>query len=275
MIEAYLREYWRGAKDLGLDDKRYVRLICSELIGDPAINGPCSNTALTTPSNLATSHKRLEALKGILDMDSNITTDVLHRARCYALVDRRKDGFSFAYSADTMPCENLVRAAQGVRVLTHETAFADDKATNALRKTRSTQGIAIGCKARAEQTLLTHFSQRYPKMPALNQEGSNDVLAVPASFPKNQQIATGYDQKAEELPMTTVSCAYDHLDIHVGQLCRMKHYMQGVLHVLLHMDAAGDENDTDPTLLAWRESVVALPEAERMVNNAKQAKAAR
>ena len=75
-----------------------------------------------------------------------------------------------AFSGDTRaPCPALVAAAAGAALLVHEATFEDDLADEALSKKHSTTSAAIGVgrAVGAELTLLTHFSQRYPKVPVI------------------------------------------------------------------------------------------------------------
>lgn len=72
------------------------------------------------------------------------------------------------YSGDTRPCERLTAAGAGATLLIHEATFEPALRAHALRKRHSTsdEAIAAGGRMRAYRTLLTHFSQRYPKLPA-------------------------------------------------------------------------------------------------------------
>jgi ribonuclease BN (tRNA processing enzyme) len=72
------------------------------------------------------------------------------------------------YSGDTRPCERLARAGAGATLLIHEATFEPGLEAHALRKRHSTSAEAIdaGRRMGAYRTLLTHFSQRYPKLPA-------------------------------------------------------------------------------------------------------------
>jgi ribonuclease Z len=74
-----------------------------------------------------------------------------------------------AFSGDTRPCPALVAAARGAALLVHEATFEDDLKSEADAKKHSTTGdaVAAGAAAGAARTLLTHFSQRYPKVPVI------------------------------------------------------------------------------------------------------------
>ena len=74
----------------------------------------------------------------------------------------------FAFSGDTRPCEDFMRAAQGATILVHEAMFLDSDRVEALEKEHSTvsEAAEVGRQAKASYTLLTHISQRYPRLMA-------------------------------------------------------------------------------------------------------------
>jgi ribonuclease Z len=72
----------------------------------------------------------------------------------------------------------------GVRLLIHEATFDDALSGEAEVKRHSTVGeaCAMGAACGAEHTILTHFSQRYPKVPPIKHAGVSfafDHLCVP------------------------------------------------------------------------------------------------
>ena len=74
-----------------------------------------------------------------------------------------------SFSGDTRRCPPLELAARGSHLLVHEATFEDGLEAEALAKNHSTtrDAVATGEGAGAAATLLTHFSQRYPKVPAV------------------------------------------------------------------------------------------------------------
>lgn len=62
-------------------------------------------------------------------------------------------------------------------VLIHEATFEDDLAHEAKMKMHSTtsEAINIGKKMNAKFTLLTHFSQRYYKIPVMSEHFDDNV----------------------------------------------------------------------------------------------------
>ncbi|KAH9612129.1 hypothetical protein KSS87_002609 [Heliosperma pusillum] len=78
-------------------------------------------------------------------------------------------GWKIVYSGDTRPCPRLVEEAQGATVLIHEATFEDDMVGEAIAKKHSTtkEAIDVGEQAGVYRIILTHFSQRYPKIPVI------------------------------------------------------------------------------------------------------------
>jgi ribonuclease Z len=79
-------------------------------------------------------------------------------------------GWKIVYSGDTRPCESLTELARGATALIHEATFENGMEEDAVKKRHSTTREAIECglAAGAYRTILTHFSQRYPKAPVFD-----------------------------------------------------------------------------------------------------------
>ena len=71
----------------------------------------------------------------------------------------------------------MIKLAQESFLLIHEATMEDGLENEALMKRHSTisQAVNIGVKAQANFTLLTHFSQRYSKIPLLPNKSQNSV----------------------------------------------------------------------------------------------------
>lgn len=118
---------------------------------------------------------QLERLVTQLPMITSIrTVEAIHtsRAMCFRLDHR--DGWSVAYSGDTRPCEAFVELGRDVTCLIHEATFGDDKLEEAVAKKHSTirEAESVAQKMNARTTLLTHFSQRYPKIPPVDTDSA-------------------------------------------------------------------------------------------------------
>ncbi|KAL2156566.1 hypothetical protein VTH82DRAFT_1311 [Thermothelomyces myriococcoides] len=80
-------------------------------------------------------------------------------------------GLKLAYSGDCRPSQPFAELARGAHLLVHECTFEDELAGDALAKKHSTlsEALEIGRLMNARRILLTHFSQRYPKLPIIDE----------------------------------------------------------------------------------------------------------
>lgn len=80
-------------------------------------------------------------------------------------------GWKVVYSGDTRPCSQVIEASLGATILIHEATFEDGLVEEAIARNHSTikEAIEVGDSAGAYRVILTHFSQRYPKVPALDE----------------------------------------------------------------------------------------------------------
>ncbi|GAB1522242.1 hypothetical protein RhiTH_005356 [Rhizoctonia solani] len=123
---------------------------------------------------------KLEEITGLLGFDSIEAVPVRHRTNsCFGIVARHNNGWSFAYSGDTMPCDTLTEAGKNVTLLIHEASMADEEWEKAAEKGHSTigQAMEMGTRMNAKYLLLTHFSQRYPKIPVIKSRFTATALA--------------------------------------------------------------------------------------------------
>lgn len=151
-----------------------------------------------------------------MNLDSISTCLVDHRAaHCYGLVfhhsaastsiSTSKSDWSIAYSGDTRPCQSLIEASQNVTLLIHEATLEDDQPEMADKKGHSTFGgaIQVAKESKAKYCLLTHFSQRYPKLARLSEMGGKDVEMKEANGDARDPpiIALAFDLMS--LPLTS------------------------------------------------------------------------
>ena len=83
-------------------------------------------------------------------------------------------------SGDTRPCEALISAGKGCDLLIHEATFEDEKQEDAEGKKHSTvtEALDVARRMESKQTVLTHFSQRYPKVPPKMDHGDASSAAL-------------------------------------------------------------------------------------------------
>ena len=78
-------------------------------------------------------------------------------------------GFKFSYSGDCRPSAAFAEIGRDSTVLLHEATFDDELAGDALAKKHSTtsEALGVGVGMAARRVVLTHFSQRYAKVPIM------------------------------------------------------------------------------------------------------------
>ncbi|XP_015917439.1 ribonuclease Z, mitochondrial [Parasteatoda tepidariorum] len=126
-------------------------------------------------------HNQMVKLENTIKISKHIqisTVPVQHCPDAHGVIIAPKDSkWKIVYSGDTMPCEKLVEAGRDCSVLIHEATMEDDLLDEAVIKKHSTtsQAIKIGADMNSNYTVLTHFSQRYAKIPLFNENFHNHV----------------------------------------------------------------------------------------------------
>ncbi|KAK5164556.1 uncharacterized protein LTR77_009762 [Saxophila tyrrhenica] len=161
----------------------------------PGRNKPSALNWFVPPSHLAslpTNKSRIEAVTsrtipasslGLHDIQA-VLVKHCHGARAVSIT--LPSGFKVSYSGDCRPSEPFTQIGQGSTVCIHEATFDDELAGDAAAKNHSTTsealGVAQGMGARA--CVLTHFSQRYQKIPVLEKGGAGGSggTEVPRAF---------------------------------------------------------------------------------------------
>lgn len=152
------------------------------------------------------------------------TPFVAHRGAAFGLCLKHSSGWKLAYSGDTKPCGAFVQAGEGATVLIHEATLEDEKPDVAEAKGHSTfgQAIDVGRKMRARHVILNHFSQRYPKVPNIQQGPSDGEGHAP-----------------------DVAISFDLMSLRAGDTWKMQHYMDAValMYASEEAEEAGGEAD--------------------------------
>ncbi|KAI5359235.1 Putative metallo-beta-lactamase, tRNase Z endonuclease [Septoria linicola] len=106
-----------------------------------------------------------------------------HGARAVSITT--PSGFKVSYSGDCRPSEAFAQIGKGSTVCIHEATFDDELQGDAEAKNHSTtsEALDIAQKMNARACVLTHFSQRYQKVPVLErgEDGPKDVLDTNSS----------------------------------------------------------------------------------------------
>ncbi|KOX68781.1 Ribonuclease Z, mitochondrial [Melipona quadrifasciata] len=140
-------------------------------------------------------HNISSMLKSMLFKKLNVkdisTVYVLHCKQSYGVAITLEDNKKIVYSGDTIFCQRLIDLGQNCDLLIHEATMEDGLEQLALSKLHSTtsQAIKAGKSMNAKFILLTHFSQRYSKIPLI---------------PKEKNVGLAYDNmefKLLQLPL--------------------------------------------------------------------------
>jgi len=118
---------------------------------------------------------RMAQLLERVGLESIATCKAIHCPHAFCLSFTTKEGFKMAYSGDTRPNpafrDLCMMGGRGPDLLVHEATMEHFMINDARIKKHSTitEAVEEGEGMNAEFTLLTHFSQRYAKMPPLDE----------------------------------------------------------------------------------------------------------
>ncbi|KAJ9638128.1 hypothetical protein H2204_004439 [Knufia peltigerae] len=173
------------------------------------------------------------------------TVRVNHCHGAQAISVTFNDGFKFSYSGDCRPNESFCQIGADSDVLVHEATFDDGLEGDAKAKKHCTTGEAVGVALgmRAKNLILTHFSQRYQKIPVLSgvkmpervseeellDDDDGEMTAGPG-IGAPQEEASGVSQKSDATAWLdgdvtrnlNIGVAFDLMRVRVSQIASMK-----------------------------------------------------
>lgn len=131
--------------------------------------------------------------------------------------NKQNKPIKITYSGDTMPCQDLIDLGLNSDVLIHEATMEDDLVEEAKIKTHSTisQAIKQGQLMNAQHTILTHFSQRYAKLPRLQ---LNTIVDSPCSSSNTSLAELEPSLTKDSQIMKNVSIAFDNMQVSLHDL---------------------------------------------------------
>ena len=102
-------------------------------------------------------------------------------------------GFKVSYSGDCRPSKWFTEIGKGSTVLIHEATFEDELRGDAKAKKHSTvsEAIGVGIAMGARRVILTHFSQRYQKIPVMDGIGSQYLELEEPNPDDDKEAAAG------------------------------------------------------------------------------------
>lgn len=151
---------------------------------------------------------RGNAFKSATGLSDLVTCFVTHCNGAQAVSLTFPDGFKFSYSGDCRPSKTFAEIGKGSTVLLHEATFDDELQVDAEAKKHSTtsEALAVGMAMGARRVVLTHFSQRYQKIPIMDTIGG---LNVPLEADEgNDDVPVGLEQ-TEVLMGERASCSFN------------------------------------------------------------------
>ncbi|KKY38846.1 putative trna processing endoribonuclease [Diaporthe ampelina] len=103
-------------------------------------------------------------------------------------------GLRIAYSGDCRPSSTFAKIARDCTLLIHESTLDDELRDDALSKKHCTmsEALSVAREMRARRVLLTHFSQRYPKIANSSTGGDGNPV-------KDQVVLMAFDQMCVKL----------------------------------------------------------------------------
>lgn len=184
----WLKDY-SGVEDIGIDRLDFIN--CHDIrVSTANLDTPNENRQLTY-----TTQSRITKLKEDLGLSDVSTCGVIHCPWAYGLsLTHQRDNWKLVYSGDTRPCANLVTLGlkdnQRPTILLHEATHSDDLIEDAKSKRHTTvsEAVAMAVGMRAENLLMTHFSQRCLSLPQWNLKNIQSV-----SVSRYGQLATTGD----------------------------------------------------------------------------------
>lgn len=184
---------------------------------------------------------------------------VSHCQGSYAVSFTFSDGFKFSYSGDCRPSKTFAEIGKGTTVLVHEATFDDALRREARAKKHCTtsEALAVGMAMGARRVILTHFSQRYQKIPMMDKmegreirlneaqeakegedmaedEGLEDVSAAPTTPTTTSNQSTTATEKDGEPAVIKirgdgsqdmkVGVAFDYMRVKVGEISHLEYF---------------------------------------------------
>lgn len=141
-----------------------------------------------------------------------VTCGVTHCHGAMAVALTFPNGFKVSYSGDCRPSKPFAQIGKNSTVLIHEATFDDELQGDAEAKKHSTTSEAIGVAVamRAKRVILTHFSQRYQKIP--NMAGLANAEVKLEDTEEVQDMMDAADEAVESAD--AIIAAAESMDFH-------------------------------------------------------------
>ncbi|KAH8149591.1 uncharacterized protein LAJ45_06221 [Morchella importuna] len=169
----WLKEY-ADVEEFGFSKIRFVA--CGDI--------PLRAREQARDRSIITSINKLPDVLNSISLKDIQTSPAVHCQGSFVTAWTWKNGFKLAYSGDTRPTSGFVKIGKDATVLLHEATFDDELQAEAIAKKHSTTSEALraGMDMGAKGVILTHFSQRYPKLPVFSTKGDGNGMDIVLAF---------------------------------------------------------------------------------------------
>ncbi|KAJ9667221.1 hypothetical protein H2201_002742 [Coniosporium apollinis] len=227
----------------------------------------------TVPSMLGWSHtsapatgvskSKYPALLGLEDIQA-VAVHHCNGAKAVSLTF--PSGFKASYSGDCRPSRSFARIGKGTTVLIHEATFDDELAGDAVAKQHSTtsEALGVGAAMGAKAVVLTHFSQRYQKIPVMEFDGGSELeksleddTAAPGEDGGDAEMTGMNSANAPALPQDSsqggaaavvkvksrdmkVCVAFDYMRVRVGEIAQLEKFTPALLELFAEPEKKKD-----------------------------------
>ncbi|ODQ82994.1 hypothetical protein BABINDRAFT_170080 [Babjeviella inositovora NRRL Y-12698] len=191
---------------------------------------------------------RIQKLYAELGLRLISTCKAIHCKWAYSIVlhfHSEQLDFKIAYSGDTRPNIMFAEIAHDSDLLLHEATLEDELIEDAIYKRHSTisEAIYMARLMRAKKLILTHFSQRYWKVPDLNTGETNfaklkDYLSQDCSGSQENNPGNIFSYHAPTVALDLLY-AFDNMMIKYGRL----HEQRAISDKLSIVFGTEEEND--------------------------------
>ena len=145
-------------------------------------------------------HTRNVIPPSLLDLQDVQAVAVQHCHGARAVSVTFPSGFKASYSGDCRPSQAFAQIGQGSTVCIHEATFDDELQGDAEAKNHSTTSEALGVAQAmgAKACVLTHFSQRYQKLPVLEHGNGNGDEGQGKALSQDLPVTNAADEQGME-----------------------------------------------------------------------------
>ncbi|RKP37384.1 beta-lactamase-like protein [Dimargaris cristalligena] len=212
----WLTEY-NMVQPLGLSDPN-LHLVCTEALFPSGLN-----------ANAETRATLLAPLRTSLGITDVTVCRAIHCASSYCVALEHEQGWKLSYSGDTRPNPAFVSLGRDSDLLIHESTLEDAMQAEAIAKRHCTtsETLQVAADMNARYTLLTHFSQRYPRAPVFLNGGPMGPSAAIAAA--NLKLA---------IDSPRVGVAFDLMSVRMGDFPQLATFIPALK--MLHPNIEGE-----------------------------------